>query len=73
VVSTNPPLLRRERYLILGTLLVLAALAWGLLIWQAPIMNNQGMGPERCSVYRNLGSDDGRDDAASGSTDDSHV
>ena len=44
VVSTNPPLLRRERYLILGTLLVLAAIAWGVLIWQAPGMNNQGMG-----------------------------
>ena len=44
LVSTNPPLLRRERYLILGTLLVLAALAWGVLIWQAPGMNNQGMG-----------------------------
>src|SRR5437763_12176238 len=41
---TNPPMLRRERYLILGTLLVLAAIAWGVLIWQAPGMNNQGMG-----------------------------
>jgi predicted metal-binding membrane protein len=36
--------LQRERYLILGVLLVLAALAWGLLIWQAPMMNNQAMG-----------------------------
>ena len=44
MVSTNPPLLRRERYLILGTLLILAAIAWGVLIWQAPGMNNQGMG-----------------------------
>ena len=44
MVSTNPPLLRRERYLILGTLLVLAVIAWGVLIWQAPGMNNQGMG-----------------------------
>ena len=41
---TNPPLLRRERYLILGTLLILAAIAWGVLIWQAPAMNSQGMG-----------------------------
>ena len=42
--STPPQLLQRERYLILGVLLVLAALAWGLLIWQAPMMNNQAMG-----------------------------
>jgi predicted metal-binding membrane protein len=41
---TTPQLLQRERYLILGVLLVLAALAWGLLIWQAPMMNNQTMG-----------------------------
>ena len=44
MVSTNPPLLRRERYLILGTLLLLAAIAWGVLIWHAPGINNQGMG-----------------------------
>ncbi|HEX9132918.1 MAG TPA: DUF2182 domain-containing protein [Ktedonobacteraceae bacterium] len=44
MASTNPPLLRRERYLILGTLLILAAIAWGVLIWQAPGMNNQAMG-----------------------------
>jgi predicted metal-binding membrane protein len=44
VSSTTPSLLQRERYLILGVLLVLAALAWGLLIWQAPMMNNQAMG-----------------------------
>ncbi len=42
--STTPSLLQRERYLILGVLLVLAALAWSLLIWQAPMMNNQAMG-----------------------------
>jgi len=42
--STTPQLLQRERYLILGVLLVLGALAWGLLIWQAPMMNNQAMG-----------------------------
>src|SRR5437588_10335516 len=42
--GTTPQLLQRERYLILGVLLVLAALAWGLLIWQAPMMNNQAMG-----------------------------
>ncbi len=42
--STTPQLLQRERYLILGVLLVLAALAWGLLIWQTPMMNNQAMG-----------------------------
>jgi predicted metal-binding membrane protein len=44
VVSNNSPLLRRERYLILGTLLILAAIAWGVLIWQTHGMNNQGMG-----------------------------
>ena len=44
MATTNPPLLRRERYLIIGTLLILAAIAWGVLIWQAPAMNNQGMG-----------------------------
>jgi len=42
--GTTPQLLQRERYLILGVLLVLAALAWGLLIWQAPMINNQAMG-----------------------------
>ena len=42
--GTTPQLLQRERYLILGVLLLLAALAWGLLIWQAPMMNNQAMG-----------------------------
>jgi predicted metal-binding membrane protein len=42
--GTTPQLLQRERYLILGVLLVLAALAWCLLIWQAPMMNNQAMG-----------------------------
>src|SRR5215467_12703787 len=41
---TTPQLLQHERYLILAVLLVLAALAWGLLIWQAPMMNNQAMG-----------------------------
>lgn len=44
MASTNSPLLRRERYLILGALLILATIAWGVLIWQAPGMNNQGMG-----------------------------
>ena len=42
--GTENQLVRRERYLILGLLLLLAALAWGLLIWQAPMMNNQAMG-----------------------------
>ena len=34
--SPTPQLLQRKRYLILGVLLVLASLAWGMLIWQAP-------------------------------------
>jgi predicted metal-binding membrane protein len=44
MTSTTPPLLRRQRYLILGVLLALAALAWGVLIWQAPMMSSQAMG-----------------------------
>jgi predicted metal-binding membrane protein len=44
VSTTTPQLLQRERYLILGGLLILSAVAWGLLIWQAPMMNNQAMG-----------------------------
>jgi predicted metal-binding membrane protein len=44
VTTTNPHLLRRERYLILGVLLTLAAIAWGLLIWQAAMMNKKAMG-----------------------------
>jgi predicted metal-binding membrane protein len=44
MASTTPPLVQRGRYLILGMLLVLAGLAWGLLLWQAPMMNNQAMG-----------------------------
>ncbi len=42
--GTTPQLLQRERYLILGVLLVLATLAWGLLIWQAPLMSTQARG-----------------------------
>jgi len=38
------PMLQRERYLILGGLLVLAVLAWMLLIWQSSTMSNQAMG-----------------------------
>ena len=41
--STTPPL-QRERSLILGVLLMLAALAWALLIWQASTMSHQAMG-----------------------------
>lgn len=35
---------QREQYLILGSLLFLAALAWVLLIWQSRSMSNQAMG-----------------------------
>ena len=35
---------QRERYLILGSLLFLAGLAWVLLIWQSRSMSNQAMG-----------------------------
>jgi predicted metal-binding membrane protein len=44
MASPYPPLLQRERYLILGVLLVLAAVAWAVLIWQAAMMNSQAMG-----------------------------
>ncbi len=38
-------MLQRERYLILGLLLVLSVLAWALLIWQSSTMSNaQAMG-----------------------------
>src|SRR5438105_8268771 len=37
-------MLQRERYLILGGLLILSALAWVLLIWQANMMGSQAMG-----------------------------
>jgi predicted metal-binding membrane protein len=37
-------MLQRERYLILGGLLMLSALAWALLIWQASTMSHQAMG-----------------------------
>lgn len=36
---------RRERYLILGSLLFLAGVAWVLLIWQSRSMGSQAMGP----------------------------
>ena len=38
------PMLQRERYLILGGLLILSALAWVFLIWQSSMMSNQAMG-----------------------------
>jgi len=41
VAGTNPYPLPRERYLILGSLLVLAAISWALLIWQSANMNTQ--------------------------------
>jgi predicted metal-binding membrane protein len=42
-VANSAPFLR-ERRLILALLLLLAAAAWGLLIWQASAMNGQAMG-----------------------------
>jgi predicted metal-binding membrane protein len=44
VADSTPPMLQRERYLILGGLLILSALAWALLIWQSSTMSNQAMG-----------------------------
>ncbi|GAC1345189.1 MAG: DUF2182 domain-containing protein [Ktedonobacteraceae bacterium] len=44
MAGSNPHLLQRQRYLILGVLLVMAAIAWVLLIWQSAMMNNRAMG-----------------------------
>jgi len=44
VDNTTTRILKRERNLILGGLLILAALAWALLIWQSGMMSNQAMG-----------------------------
>jgi predicted metal-binding membrane protein len=44
VADPTTPMLQRERYLILGGLLVLSALAWTLLIWQSRTMSNQAVG-----------------------------
>ena len=44
MADSTPHMLQRERSLILGGLLVLAALAWALLIWQLRTMSNQSMG-----------------------------
>lgn len=47
MADLTTPVLQRERYLILAGLLVLSALAWALLIWQAwqaSMMGSQAMG-----------------------------
>src|SRR6266487_2838309 len=44
VADSTTPMLQRERYLILGGLLVLAAFAWVFLIWQSSMRSNQAMG-----------------------------
>src|SRR2546423_11908933 len=44
VAHPTTPMLQRERYLILGGLLVLSALAWVFLIWQSSMMSKQAMG-----------------------------
>ena len=44
MADSTTRMLQRERSLILGGLLVLAALAWALLIWQSRTMSNQAMG-----------------------------
>jgi len=44
MASTNPYPFPRERKLILSLLLILAATAWALLIWQSVAMNSQAMG-----------------------------
>ncbi len=44
MADSTPPLLQRERYLILGGLLALSALAWAFLIWQSNMMSKQATG-----------------------------
>jgi predicted metal-binding membrane protein len=48
MARTDSHPLQRERSLILGVLLALAAIAWVLLIWQATRMNTQAMGRKGC-------------------------
>lgn len=44
MADSSARMLQRERYVILGLLLVLSALAWALLFWQSTLMNNPAMG-----------------------------
>src|SRR5438876_6507125 len=44
VAHPTTPMLQRERYLILGGLLALSALAWAFLIWQSNMMSKQATG-----------------------------
>jgi predicted metal-binding membrane protein len=44
MTTANASPFPRERKLILGLLLILAAASWGLLIWQSAAMNSQAMG-----------------------------
>ena len=44
MADTTTHLLRREQYLILGGLLLLAALAWAFLVWQSSMVSGQAMG-----------------------------
>ncbi len=44
MADSTTRMLQRDRSLILGGLLILAALAWALLIWQASTMSHQAMG-----------------------------
>src|SRR5438876_6392532 len=44
MTTANASPFPRERKLILGLLLILAAASWALLIWQSAAMNSQAMG-----------------------------
>ena len=44
MTTANASPFLRERKLILGLLLILAAASWAVLIWQATAMNSQAMG-----------------------------
>src|SRR5215470_4387052 len=77
MADSTTPTLQRERSLILGGLLMLSALAWALLIWQASTMSHQAMGPDdgyECAlVHGYMDRHDGRDDVSHRSPDDPHV
>lgn len=50
MISFSTRILRIERYLILGSLLALAVVAWVFLIWQSSMMSNQMMSSQMMSL-----------------------
>lgn len=50
MTGTQPATLARQHALVLGVLLILAAAAWALLIWQAATMGDAMMGPRALTM-----------------------